>query len=143
MFGRPGFSGRRSWMNWLRRPRLNRAVHRVAVLTFSNCSRVAGCTARLLQKISEDVGLGHWLAEAGFQEVEVAAFVGLPDMAIEQPAIAAFGARRRRRQLSWGRGLSRAAVARRGPPRGQVAVDAVPGLARPQGPADGRLGRAV
>src|SRR6218665_3971307 len=97
MFGRPGFSGRRSWMNWLRRPRLNRAVHRVAVLTFSNCSRGAGCTARLLQKISEDVGLGHRLAEGGLPEAEGAAFVGLPDMAIEERAIGAFVARRRRR----------------------------------------------
>src|SRR6218665_381424 len=97
MFGRPGFSGRRSWMNWLRRPRLNRAVHRVAVLTFSNCSREAGCTARLLQKISEDVALGHPLAEAGFQEVGIAAVGVLPARALDQPAIAAFVARRRRR----------------------------------------------
>src|SRR6218665_1161751 len=136
MFGRPGFSGRRSWMNWLRRPRLNRAVHRVAVLTFSNCSRVAGCTARLLQKISEDVGLGHWLAEAGFQEVEVAAFVGLPDMAIEQPAIAAFVARRRRRPWCLGAAQSRVADVEMDAPRGHGDADAAPGLARRQRPAD-------
>src|SRR6218665_576720 len=137
MFGRPGFSGRRSWMNWLRRPRLNRAVHRVAVLTFSNCSRVAGCTARLLQKISEDVWLGHWLAEAGFQEVEVAAFVGLPDMAIEQPAIAAFVARGRRRRWGCAAGQFRVADGQRGAPGGHADAEAVAGLDQPQRPADG------
>ncbi|MNO10148.1 hypothetical protein D3C81_2338170 [compost metagenome] len=42
MFGRLAFSGRTSWMNWLRRPRLKSAVHRVAVLTPANLARVSG-----------------------------------------------------------------------------------------------------
>ena len=35
-------TGSTSWMNWLRRPRLNNAVHSVAVLTAFSFSRVAG-----------------------------------------------------------------------------------------------------
>ncbi|MOA52607.1 hypothetical protein D3C78_1759350 [compost metagenome] len=42
MLGRLAFSGRTSWMNWLRRPRLNRAVHSVAVLMPARRARVSG-----------------------------------------------------------------------------------------------------
>src|SRR6185436_18425139 len=35
-------TGSTSWMNWLRSPRLNSAVHSVGVLTCSSLSRVAG-----------------------------------------------------------------------------------------------------
>jgi hypothetical protein len=42
MLGRPGLSGRTSWMNWWRRPRLNSAVHSVAVLTPMSFWRVSG-----------------------------------------------------------------------------------------------------
>ena len=40
MFGRLPFKGRTSWTNWLRRPRLNKAVHRVATLTCISFARV-------------------------------------------------------------------------------------------------------
>jgi hypothetical protein len=33
-------SGSTFWMNWLRRPRLNNALHKVAVLTVLSLSRV-------------------------------------------------------------------------------------------------------
>ena len=45
---------------------------------------------------SEDVGFRHRRAEGRFEEVEVAALVGLQDVAGEHPAVAAFVAFRRR-----------------------------------------------
>src|SRR4051794_20369828 len=42
MLGRLAFRGRTSWMNWLRRPRLKRAVHSVAVLTVMSWALVSG-----------------------------------------------------------------------------------------------------
>src|SRR6056297_1283189 len=52
MFGpvRFGASGCTSWMNWLRRPRLNSAVHRVAVLTCDSFSWVV--SLRLISVVS-------------------------------------------------------------------------------------------
>src|SRR5690242_10074001 len=82
-----GFSGCTSWMNWLRRPRLNRAVHKVGVLTVFRRSRVSGFSIGL--SFSEDHRLGHRGAEIGLQEVEVAALVRLLDVLGEHPAIAA------------------------------------------------------
>src|ERR1700674_570106 len=40
----PGLSGWTSWMNWWRRPRLNRAVVSVAALTVLSLSRVCGAS---------------------------------------------------------------------------------------------------
>jgi hypothetical protein len=40
MLGKLLLSGSTFWMNWLRRPRLNRALHKVAVLTVLSLSRV-------------------------------------------------------------------------------------------------------
>src|SRR5256885_10982396 len=118
MFGSAGFSGRTSWMNWLRRPRLNSAVQRVAVLTAASCARVSFFTvvdlsdsqrpsaarraaedrcesSRPLTR-SEDVGLADRRTERGLEEIEVAALVGLQDVPRVHPAVAALEARRRR-----------------------------------------------
>src|SRR5436309_3291515 len=45
MLGRLALSGCTSWMNWLRSPRLNRAVHSVAALTPMSMDLVSGFRA--------------------------------------------------------------------------------------------------
>src|SRR4051794_41052676 len=95
MLGPAGFSGRTFWIIWLRRPRLKRAVHRVAVLTFISCSRVSCFMTG--SPGSENIGFGDGLAEGRLEEIEVAALVGLLDVAAEHPAVAALVAGR------WGR----------------------------------------
>src|SRR4051812_39309621 len=111
MLGRPGLIGCTSCMNWLRRPRLKRAVQRVAVLTVASRSRVAWERAigdSVSGAGSEDVGLGHGRAEAGLEEVEVAARIGLADVAGEHPAVAAL--------VAWFRGDAG------GAPAGQLVI---------------------
>src|SRR5690606_26540423 len=109
MLGSPACSGRTSWMNWLRRPRLNSAVHSVAVLTAARRARVVSDRAVMAvseagRAGSENVGLGHGRAEAGFQEIEVAAVVGLQDVLRVHPAVAALIALGRRRPGGAARG---------------------------------------
>src|SRR3954468_25101255 len=90
-------------MHWLRKPRLNSAVATVAVEMVLSLARVASLSlvmislswltrsrAPLINRRLLDRG-----AKAGFEEVEVAAFIGLPDMPREHPAIAALEARLR------------------------------------------------
>src|SRR5437588_298329 len=78
-------------MNWLRKPRLNSAVATVAVLMVFSLSRVSVFKAMTISLI--DRRFGHGRAEARFQEIEVATFVGLLDVLGEHPAVAAFIAR--------------------------------------------------
>src|SRR5919202_1851408 len=96
MLSAPGaWTGRTSCMNCVRKPRLNRAVASVAVLTSRSLARVSGPRA-MASASSVDRRLGHRRAEVGAQEVEVAALVRLLDVPREHPAVAALVARRRR-----------------------------------------------
>src|SRR5688500_3592847 len=115
MLGSDGFSGCTFWMNWLRSPRLKSAVQIVAVLTAISCCRVCGfmsfdvlrrawgvrcertpAGALRVGGCSVDRRLGDRRAEGRLEEVEVAALIGLQDVAAEHPAVAALVARRRR-----------------------------------------------
>src|SRR5260221_7751979 len=91
----PGLSGWTSWMNWRRSPRFIKAVQSVAVLTVFNCARVCELSA-MAAVLSENVRLARWRAKRRFEEIEVAALVGLLDVTREHPAIAALEAWRRR-----------------------------------------------
>src|ERR1043166_1024442 len=92
-------------MHWLRKPRLNSAVATVAVEMVLSLLRVASLSLvmRFFQVLvipghapwrgpgmtSINRRLLHRRAKTGFEEVEVAALVGLLDVPREHPAIAA------------------------------------------------------
>ena len=76
MFGRLAFSGSTSWMNWWCRPRLNSAVHSVAVLTLISLCLVFGFMVVCLSRSPARAPR----AEAGLEEIEIAALVGLQDV---------------------------------------------------------------
>src|SRR5690606_14267519 len=84
-----------SWMNWLRSPRLNSAVHSVAVLTVFSLSRVFGFKRNVL---SEDSRFADWRAEVSLQKIEVTSLVCLTDVTRKHPAVAALEPRLRRTQ---------------------------------------------
>src|SRR5687767_8453953 len=91
MVGFEASSGTTFWIIWMRKPRLKSAVVRVAVETVLSLSRVAGSSAMVgpWECASKDGRLFNRLAEPGLEEVEVAALVGLLDVAREHPAVAA------------------------------------------------------
>src|SRR3954467_3592774 len=117
MIGWSALSGCTSWIIWMRKPRLNSAVATVAVETVLSFARVAslsfdiwpillsfrggapasnpesrgsGFTLRVPRNDSSiNRRLAHRRSKAGFEEIEIAALVGLLDMLGEHPAIAA------------------------------------------------------
>src|SRR5690606_17806247 len=76
------------------KPRLKSSVESVAVLTYLSFSRVSALNGVcvMVSPGSVDVRLAGGGAEAGFQEVEVTAFIGLGNMADIHPAKAALEA---------------------------------------------------
>src|SRR5580698_9798501 len=80
-------------MHWTRKPRLYSAVATVAVEMVFSLLRVASLSFVILF-LPElvDRRLSDRRAEIGLEEIEVAAFIGLADMAGEHPAIAALEA---------------------------------------------------
>src|SRR3954471_2577066 len=80
-----------SWIIWMRRPRLNKAVATVAVETDLSLVRVASVSF-VMSRSLVNRRLADRRAEIGLEEVEVAAVIGLLDMLGEHPAIAAFEA---------------------------------------------------
>ncbi len=90
-----------------------------------------------------DDGLGHRGAEARFEKIEVAAFVGLQDMAREHPAVAAFVPRRRRRPGGFAAREFFIAHVEVDRARRHIDADRVAALHQRQRAADRRLRRAV
>src|SRR5262252_4665119 len=92
---------------------------------------------------SEDHRLAHRRTEARLEKVEVAAFVGLQDVAAEHPAVATLEARRRR--LPRGLAARQLVVAHLevDAPRWHVDGDAIASLHQGERAADEGLGRAV